>query len=92
MNGLKRTAEFSVIGVSKAFFQVSREEDISFIAGLDDAETFVAGLRKTQPGASSHFCFVDKRVKILLQTIDNGMSVKTFLSIGGVRKKLALFA
>ncbi|MGF7156901.1 hypothetical protein [Bartonella heixiaziensis] len=54
LNGLKRTAEFSVIainviGVSKAFFQVSREEDISFIAGLDDAETFVAGLRKTQP-------------------------------------------
>ncbi|WP_246786292.1 hypothetical protein [Bartonella taylorii] len=30
---------------------------------------------------SSHFCFVDEAIRFLLQTIDNGMPIRTVLPI-----------
>ncbi|EJF81457.1 hypothetical protein MCQ_00155 [Candidatus Bartonella washoeensis Sb944nv] len=70
----------------------SREEDISLIAGLDGAVTSVAMINEntTVLEAPSHFCSVDKMVKILLQTIDNGVIVKTILSIGGISKQVSI--
>ncbi|WP_345116875.1 hypothetical protein [Bartonella jaculi] len=72
--------------------EVTREEDIFLITDLDDAVMSVAVIDEnaTVLEASSHFCFVDKRVKILLQTIDNEMSVKTILSIGGISKQVSI--
>ncbi|WP_455466447.1 hypothetical protein [Bartonella sp. B39] len=64
--------------------QASREEDISFIAGLDGATIFVAIIDEhaTVLEASSHFSFIGETVKILLQTVDNDISVKPFYIAG----------
>lgn len=95
---VKCTAEFSVIsinviGLGKVFvLEAAREEDVSLLAGLDDAATSVAVIDEnaTVLEASSHFCFVGEMVKILLQTIDNEVSVKTILSIGGISKRFSI--
>ncbi|AFR26006.1 hypothetical protein [Bartonella quintana] len=98
LGSLKRCAEFSVIsidvlGLGKAFFlEASREEAISLIACLDDAKISVAVIDEnaTRLEASSHFCFIDEMVKILLQTIDNEMPVRTILSIGGANTQVGI--
>lgn len=95
---VKCTAEFSVIsinviGLGKVFvLEAAREEDVSLLAGLDDAATSVAVIDEnaTVLEASSHFCFVGEMVKILLQTIDNEVPVKTILSIGGISKRVSI--
>ncbi|MCZ2203307.1 sensor histidine kinase [Bartonella sp. A05] len=92
LRGVKDYAEFSVIsvdisGIGQAFLlEALRKEDVSLIAGLDDATWSVAIIDEHAivQEASSHFCFVDATLKILLQTINDEISVKTVLPIAGI--------
>ncbi|VEJ44961.1 PAS domain-containing sensor histidine kinase [Bartonella vinsonii] len=99
LDGLKHTAEFSVvsvdiIGLGEAFLLEAslEEEEISLIAGLDDATISVAIIDEhaTILEASSHFSFVDETIQILLQTIDHEKPVKTILSIAGVYTQVGI--
>lgn len=98
LDGLKRTAEFSVVsidimGLGKVLLLESvLAENISLIAGLDDATMSVAIIDEhgTVLEASSRFSFIDETVKILLQTVNDEMSVKTILSIADVRTQVGI--
>ncbi|WP_455479641.1 hypothetical protein V4B17_00855 [Bartonella sp. B23] len=69
LNNLKNVDKFSVIGVNKAFFLASKEEDIFFISGLDDAAVWSLLLI---------FLYICETVTMLLQMVDNDISVKPF--------------
>ncbi|WP_102830559.1 PAS domain-containing sensor histidine kinase [Bartonella bovis] len=98
LHGLKCCAEFSIIsiditGLGKAFvLEALPEEDVSLIAGLNDAAMFAAIIDQHAAvlEASSHFNFVDETVKILLQTIDDDIPVTTVLPIAGVNTQIGV--
>ncbi|WP_208435092.1 PAS domain-containing sensor histidine kinase [Bartonella phoceensis] len=100
LDGLKRCTEFSVIsidimGLGKAFLlesSLEEEKEVSLIAGLDDTTTSAAIVDEYGAvlEASSHFSFVDETVKILLQTIDDEIPVKTTLSIAGIYTQVSI--
>lgn len=98
LNGLKRTAEFSIVSIDsmnlgKVFLLESLlAEKISLIAGLDDATTSVAIIDEhgIVLEASSRFSFINETVKILLQTVDDEMPVKTIVSIADVRTQVGI--
>ncbi|ENN93244.1 PAS domain-containing sensor histidine kinase [Bartonella bovis] len=98
LHGLKCCAEFSITsiditGLGKAFvLEALPEEDVSLIAGLNDAAMFAAIIDQHAAvlEASSHFNFVDETVKILLQTIDDDIPVKTILPIAGVNTQVGV--
>ncbi|EJF75354.1 PAS domain-containing protein [Bartonella alsatica] len=98
LDGLKRTAEFSIVsidimGIGKAFLLESfLAEEVSLIAGLDDAAMSVTVVDEHGKvlETSSHFSFIDETVKILLQTIDNETPVKTILTIAGIRTQVGI--
>nr|CDP79717.1 sensory box histidine kinase [Bartonella schoenbuchensis] len=98
LRGLKRCAEFSIAsiditGLGKAFLlEALLEENVSLITGLDDATISAAIIDQhaTVLEASSHFNFVDETIKILLQTIDDDLPVKTVLPIAGVNTQVGV--
>ncbi len=98
LKGLKRTVEFSVVSIDimggvKAFLLESLlEEEISLIAGLDEATMFVAIIDEhgIVIEASPHFSFIDETVKILLQTIESNIPVKTILSIANIHTRVGV--
>ncbi|MBA9083305.1 PAS domain S-box-containing protein [Bartonella chomelii] len=98
LRGLKRCAEFfiasiDITGLGKAFLlEALLEENVSLITGLDDATISAAIIDQhaTVLEASSHFNFVDETIKILLQTIDDDLPVKTVLPIAGVNTQVGV--
>ncbi|WP_273721435.1 MULTISPECIES: PAS domain-containing sensor histidine kinase [unclassified Bartonella] len=98
LDGLKRTAEFSIASIDsmdlgKVFLLESLlAEKASLIVGLDDATTSVAIIDEygTVLEASSRFSFIDETVKILLQTVDDEMPVKTIVSIADIRTQVGI--
>ncbi|MET3589288.1 hypothetical protein ABID23_000365 [Bartonella silvatica] len=98
LDGIKRCTEFSVVGVDiadlgKVFLLESfLGEETSLIDGLDNKAMSVAIIDEhgTVLEVSSHFSFVEEAVKTLLKTIDDETSIKTILSIAGVRTQVGI--